>query len=76
MELISKSYYYFLVYWTLDLICSLIDTFLQEKVYRNIKNNKNLNDYLNLLTLNISDLLAGILVLITNYRMKSKKKKK
>ena len=80
MELISfkcfKSYYYFLVYWTLDLICSLINTFLQEKVYRNIKNNKNLNDYLNLLTLNISDLLAGILVLITNYRMKSEKEKK
>jgi uncharacterized membrane protein len=63
-----------LVYWILDLISSIIDYFSDKKFFKNLNNknneNKKRNDYLCLLILNASDLLAGILVLITHYRMK------
>ena len=79
MKLISfkcfKSYNYFLVYWILDLISSIIDYFSEDKIYKNLDINKQRNDYLNLIILNLAELLAGILVLITNYRMKSEKEK-
>ena len=83
MKLISfkcfKSYNYFLDYWILDLISSIIDYFSDKKFFKNLNNknneNKKRNDYLGLLILNASDLLAGILVLITHYRMKSEKEK-
>ena len=79
MKLISfkcfKSYNYFLLFWTLDLISSIIDYFSNKNVYKKLKENKQRNDYLNLIILNLADLLAGILVLITNYRMKSEKEK-
>ena len=80
MKLISfkcfKSYNYFLLFWTLDLISSIIDYFSNKNVYKKLKENKQRNDYLHLIILNLADLLAGILVLITNYRMKSEKEKK
>ena len=76
MELISfncsKSYYYFLVFWAFDLFYSTIDyltIMLYEQKYIFIKE----NNYLNLLSINISDLLAGFLVLITHIRSKSAK---
>ena len=71
-----KSYNYFLVYWALDLISSILEYLFDEKVNKDTKNNRERNDYLNLLILNAADLLAGILVLITKYRMKSEKEKK
>ena len=80
MALISikcfKSYNYFLVYWALDLISSIIEYLFEKKVNKDSNNDRKRNDYLNLLILNAADLLAGILVLITKYRMKSEKEKK
>ena len=80
MALISikcfKSYNYFLVYWALDLISSIIENIPEEKDNNDSKDERKRKDYLNLLILNASDLLSGILVLITNYRMKSEKGKK
>ena len=76
MELISfncsKSYYYFLVFWALDLFYSIVDYLnikQYDKFYLFIKE----NNYLNLISLNISDLLGGFLVLITHIRSKSAK---
>ena len=68
-----KAYYYFLAYWLLGFISSTMDYITENKFYKNLKKNKNRNDYLNLFILNATDLLADILVLITNYRMKSEK---
>ena len=66
-----NSYYYFLLYWIIDLISSLMDYFLENHVYEE-KEWKEI-DYIDLIFMNISDLSAGILVLITNCRMKSEK---
>lgn len=80
MKLISfvffKSYYYFLVYWILDFVVTLIKYFFEN----NIKNNENSfskeNEYIYLITMNVADLLAGFLVLYTKINTKSEKEEK
>ena len=70
-----KSYYYFLICWIIDFIAYVINQFKDDTLkYNNIKFIK-LNDYLYLISLNISDLLAGFLVLVTYCNTKSEKKK-
>jgi hypothetical protein len=72
-----KEYYYFLIYWGMDLILyipSLIFKFNNPKI-KEEKISLVEYDYLQLLNLNIADLLSGFLVLITYYRMKSEKEK-
>jgi hypothetical protein len=72
-----KEYYYFLIYWGMDLILyipSLIFKFNNPKIKEEIISLVEY-DYLQLLNLNIADLLSGFLVLITYYRMKSEKEK-
>ena len=94
MALIScefyKGYYYFIVYWVVEIIRSLIESFLDKP---NIPNNKdkykdkgkdkneepifNIEEELfNLIKLNIADLLTGFLVLYTRNSLKSLNKKK
>jgi len=70
-----KEYYYFLIYWCIDLL-SLIPSFIfqisnSEMEKGNISLVK--YDYFQMLNLNIADLLSGFLVLITCCRMKSEK---
>jgi len=69
---IYKEYYYFLIYWCMDLVLYIPSLILKS---RNSKPIESLvtYDYLQLLNLNIADLLSGFLVLITYYRMKPKK---
>jgi len=69
---IYKEYYYFLIYWCMDLVLYIPSLILKS---RNSKPIESLvtYDYLHLLNLNIADLLSGFLVLITYYRMKPKK---
>ena len=77
MNLISikcfKFYYFFFGYWALDLITSIIDFYKDNNIYKKNDTFKQQYNYLNLIIMNISDLLAGILVLITKYRIKSEK---
>ena len=68
-----NSYYYYLLYWITDLISSLMDYFLENHAYKERENYIKEIDYIDLIFMNISDLSAGILVLITNCRMKSEK---
>ena len=69
-----KSYYYFLICWIIDFITYLINQYKDDTLkYDNMEFIK-LNDYLYLISLNISDLLAGFLVLVTYCHTKSEKK--
>ena len=71
-----KSYYYFLICWIIDFITYVINKYKDNNLkYDNIKFIR-LKDYLNLISLNISDLLGIFLVLVTYCRTKSEKKKK
>ena len=66
-----KSYYYFFIYWIIDLASSIIDHYLEQYIYKNDKAFIKEDNYLSFFALNISDLLAGFLVLITHFRSKS-----
>ena len=69
-----KSYYYFLICWIIDFITYLINQYKDDTLkYDNMEFIK-INDYLYLISLNISDLLAGFLVLVTYCHTKSEKK--
>ena len=70
-----KEYYYFLIYWCMDLVLFIIPLIFQISNFQTKEYNISLvkYDYLQLLNLNIADLLSGFLVLITYYRMKSEK---
>ena len=84
----SKGYYYFILYWILDLFNSIErDIFEDNNKGSSTSNNKNsTNDDTNLYSKEISllyvailiigDLSAGILVIITKVRMKSLNEKK
>ena len=67
-----NTYYYFLVYWILDLICTIIKNFFDENTTSEYYAT---HEYSNLISLNIADLLAGFSVLFTEIQMKTKKKK-
>ena len=69
-----KEYYYFLVFWIIDVIISIIKNIFNEFYKKFNGGNTNLGNYIYLINLCISDLLSGFLVLITIYRSKSEKK--
>ena len=71
-----KSYYYFLVYWILDLSITIVrDSFLEEEINGNEKYKgtdfQKGTEFIYISCLTVSDLLAGFLVLRTNIKMKS-----
>ena len=68
-----KNYYYFLIFWILELGTSIIKYFFDENsTYNNIDYSRD-NEYFHLIELNISDLLAGFFVLFTEMQMKTQK---
>ena len=69
-----KDYYYFLVFWILELAISIIKYFFEVETSNKNEIYYKENAYFNLISLNIADLLAGFLVLFTEIQMKTKKK--
>ena len=69
-----KNYFYFLIFWILDLAVTIIKNFFDENAINNDNFYLKENEYFHLITLNIADLLAGFLVLYTEMQMKTKKK--
>jgi hypothetical protein len=69
-----KDYYYFLVFWILELAISIIKYFFEVETSNKNEIYYKENAYFNLISLNIADLLAGFLVLFTEMQMKTKKK--
>lgn len=65
-----KEYYYFLFFWILDFIASMIKYKYANFYSEYNGNNTNLNNYMKLAIISLSDLLSGFLVLITYYRSK------
>ena len=63
-----KSYYYFFIYWAIDLASSIMDHYFEKYIYEDDKIFIKEDNYLSFFALNISDLLAGFLVLITHFR--------
>ena len=71
----SKSYYYLLVYWILDLSIVIVrDIYLMEEIAE-IDLYKG-SEFVYISCLNIGDLFAGFLVLRTHFKMNSLKKSK
>jgi hypothetical protein len=68
-----RNYFYFLVFWILDFASTFINYYFDNNIDNNIDKYR-ANEYLHLISLNISDLLAGFLVLFTELQMKTKKK--
>ena len=68
-----KNYYYFLVFWILELAVSIIKYFFEVETSNKSEIYYKENEYFNLISLNIADLLAGFLVLFTEMQMKTKK---
>ena len=67
---VMKSYYYFLIYWLLDLSIIIVrDLYLMEE----IKSPKYMQgtEFIYVTCLNIADLFAGFLVLCTYRKMKT-----
>lgn len=65
-----KSYYYFVIFWILDLTITIIqDAYLDEEI-TNLEYLKG-PKYIYICCLTVSDLLAGFLVMRTNRKMKS-----
>lgn len=65
-----KSYFYFVLFWILELSSTLIKEFL-DQIYADHKQVNLLFELTNLICINGADLLAGILVLITFIRLGS-----
>ena len=74
-----KGYYYFISYWLIELIRSIAGLTLNKKKHDFLDNSTDYfafeEELLKLILLNISDLLAGFLVLYTKIIMKPLKKK-
>ena len=68
-----KNYYYFLIFWILELGISIIKYFFDENTTYNNKDYSRDNEYFHLIELNISDLLAGFFVLFTEMQIKTQK---
>ena len=65
-----KSYYYFLIYWIIDLSITIVrDTFLEEEI-KDLEYLKG-TEFIYISCLTVSDLLAGFLVMRTCRKMKS-----
>ena len=71
-----KSYYYFLLFWILELIITIIRNHLFKKSCKDNNNDvtKNMNELINIICYNLGDLLAGILVIYSNIVTKPIKK--
>ena len=72
-----KEYYYFLIYWCIDLLLYIPSLIFQISNSNSETEEEKISlvkyDYLQLLNLNIADLSSGFLVIITYCRMKSEK---
>ena len=74
-----KNYFYILVYWILELFVSIVKNLIhvteifESKLNEELKNDL-LNEYLQLVILVISDLLAGFLVLYTKFSLRTHSK--
>ena len=68
-----KNYFYFLIFWILELLVSIFKNFIYKAnvLQIGIKNDL-MDEYTNLVNLNLADLLAGFLVLYTKYSFKKK----
>ena len=68
-----KNYFYYLVYWIVELLVSIFKNFIYKAnvLQIGIKNDL-MDEYTNLVNLNLADLLAGILVLYTKCSLPTK----
>jgi hypothetical protein len=67
----NKNLIYAIIYWTLEIIHRTF-MYLGWNKYYNIVINDAINEYIYVILLNISDLLAGLLVIYINCAMKKK----
>ena len=67
----NRNLIYAIIYWSLEIISRSFMYFGWDK-YFNIVINDAINEYIYVILLNISDLIAGFLVLYINYTMKKK----
>lgn len=67
-----KSYFYFILFWILELSSTLIKEFL-DQIYADHYKINLLFEFINLICINVADLLTGILVLITFIQLRSTK---
>ena len=65
-----KDYSYFLLFWILDFIASMIKYKYANFYTEYNGENTNLTNYMKQAIISLSDLLSGFLVLITHYRSK------
>ena len=72
-----KNYFYFLIFWILELLVSIFKNLIYNHKFfgESIKNDIT-DEYIDLISLNIAALLAGFLVLYTKYSFKKKEIKK
>ena len=68
-----KNYFYYLIYWIIELFVSIFKNFIYKAnvLQIGIKNDL-MDEYTNLVNLNIADLLAGFLVLYTKCSLPAK----
>lgn len=71
--LFFKEFYYFIFFWIISIICSLIAHFFKNKIDTEEYNYTKEYNSINLICLTIGDLLGGFLVLYTYYSSKSEK---
>lgn len=67
----NKNLIYAIVYWVLEIITRIL-IFFKWDYFEIITNNEAVNEYIYLILLNISDLLAGFLVLYIHFSLKKK----
>ena len=80
MSLVSfvchRNYFYFLIYWVLEITVALIKNYYYYD-FKDLQLESNLqNEYIDLISLNVADLLAGFLVLYTIFSISKKKIKR
>ena len=68
----NKNLIYAIIYWTLEIIHRTF-VYLSWNKYYNIVINDAINEYIYVILLNFSDLLAGFLVIYINCAMKKKR---
>ena len=68
-----KNYFYFLIYWVLEISVAIIKNYYYDD-FEDIELESNLqNEYIDLVSLNVADLLAGFLVMYTISSISKKK---
>ena len=71
-----KEYYYFIAYWVISLICSLINHYFQNQIKNDENANKKEYNIIYLFCFILGDLLGGFLVLYTHFSSKPEKEEK